>query len=80
MCYLAVNDFVARMIVPHCVILILIFLRTTSVGNDSGVHINNIIASVQGYSEGEVRSAINVLSNEGLIYSTIDEDNFQYAE
>jgi replication factor A2 len=49
---------------------------------DSGVNINTIINDLvsQGYSESEVRSTMNHLSNEGHIYSTIDEDHFQYAE
>jgi DNA replicative helicase MCM subunit Mcm2 (Cdc46/Mcm family) len=49
--------------------------------SDSGVHINQIKASVasQGFSESDVMKAINELSNEGHIYSTIDEQHYQYA-
>ena len=50
--------------------------------SDTGVHINQITGelSTQGYSAGDIRNAINDLSNEGHIYSTIDEDHYQYAE
>jgi hypothetical protein len=50
--------------------------------NDVGVYINTIVADLvsQGYTEGEVRSAVRYLSNEGHIYSTIDENHFQFAE
>ncbi len=48
----------------------------------SGIHVNVIIGQLtsQGYSAGEIKESINTLSNEGLIYSTIDENHFQYAE
>ena len=48
----------------------------------SGIHVNAIIGQLtsQGYSAGEIKNSINTLSNEGLIYSTIDESHFQYAE
>ena len=49
---------------------------------DMGANISDIINSLQsnGYSEGEVRTAIENLSNEGMIYSTIDEAHFQVGE
>lgn len=47
---------------------------------DTGCHISQIIDNIQGHSEGEVRNAINELSNEGHIYSTIDENTYQHAE
>ena len=48
---------------------------------DSGVHVNGVISSVspQGYSTSDIMKAITNLSNEGLIYSTIDDFNYQYA-
>ena len=50
--------------------------------SDSGVHVNQITAQVssRGFNAGDIKNAINNLSNEGHIYSTIDENNFQYAE
>ena len=49
--------------------------------NESGIHISEIAKGVsgQGFSEGDVRNSINHLSNEGHIYSTIDEHHYQYA-
>jgi len=53
-----------------------------SAENDSGIHVNQIVVAgtQKGFSEDEVRGAVSHLSNEGLIYSTIDESHFQYAE
>lgn len=61
---------------------ILIAPSLSTVNSDTGVNINNIIKDLapQGYSESEVKAAVNDLSNEGHIYSTIDEDHFQIAE
>jgi hypothetical protein len=52
------------------------------VNEGSGIHVNTIIGELttQGYSAAEIKDSINTLSNEGLIYSTIDENHFQYAE
>jgi len=61
--------------VIHCI-------KTMGAQSDTGVNvgdINNQLAG-QGYSEKDVRNAINDLSNEGHIYSTIDEEHYQYAE
>lgn len=48
----------------------------------SGIHVDQIIQQVasQGFSAGEIKNVISNLSNEGHIYSTIDENHFQYAE
>mmetsp|Transcript_20092 Transcript_20092/g.42247 ORF Transcript_20092/g.42247 Transcript_20092/m.42247 type:complete len:283 (-) Transcript_20092:295-1143(-) len=48
---------------------------------DGGIHMDQITneLSPQGFAAGDVKSAINHLSNEGHIYSTIDEYHFQYA-
>ena len=50
--------------------------------NDAGVHVNQIteVVTPQGYSAGDIKMAINDLSNEGHIYSTVDENNYQYAQ
>ncbi|EJK52437.1 hypothetical protein THAOC_28285 [Thalassiosira oceanica] len=47
-----------------------------------GKHIDDIVGqlSKKGYSEMDVRNAIAYLSNEGHIYSTIDEDHYKFAE
>ena len=49
----------------------------------SGIHVNDIVAQVSskgGHSAADIKNAINNLSNEGHIYSTIDENHYQYAE
>lgn len=53
-----------------------------SANADAGVHVDAITAQVtqQGYNAGDIKNAINNLSNEGHIYSTVDENNYQYAE
>lgn len=55
---------------------------TISASNDGGVHVDQIAAGIssQGFSSDDVMNAVNYLSNEGHIYSTIDELHFQYAE
>ena len=55
--------------------------RARTASNESGIHISEIAKGVsgQGFSEGDVRNSINHLSNEGHIYSTIDEHHYQYA-
>ena len=61
----------------------ILFFYTFLLANvDTGANIMEIINSLQsnGYSEGEIRNAIESLSNEGMIYSTIDEAHFQVAE
>lgn len=51
-------------------------------GSELGKHIDDIVGqlSKKGYSEMDVRNAIAYLSNEGHIYSTIDEDHYKFAE
>ena len=63
------------------------FLLTTTIlkipaYNDAGAHVNQIteVVTPQGYSAGDIKMAINELSNEGHIYSTVDENNYQYAQ
>jgi len=59
-----------------------LLLQLSLAENDTGVNISMIIEDLapQGYSAGEVRTALNNLSNEGHVYSTIDEDHFSFAE
>ncbi|EJK72901.1 hypothetical protein THAOC_05521 [Thalassiosira oceanica] len=47
-----------------------------------GMHVNDIVgqASQEGFSEVVIRSAMTNLVNEWRIYSTVDEDHYQYAE
>lgn len=54
-------------------------IKTLGARSDNGVHISQITAWCRGYNAGDIKNAINDLSNEGHIYSTIDENNFQFA-
>ena len=49
---------------------------------DAGVHVDQITLQVsqQGYSAGDIKNAINNLSNKLYIYSTVDENHYQYAK
>ena len=51
-------------------------------GGESGAHVDEVVVQVsqKGFSEMDIRNSVTYLSNEGLIYSTIDEDHYQYAE
>ncbi|KAL3791649.1 hypothetical protein ACHAW5_007436 [Stephanodiscus triporus] len=57
-------------------------IKTMGPNSGSGIHVDEITAQVasQGYSAMEIKNVINNLSNEGHIYSTIDENHYQYAE
>ncbi|KAL7531603.1 hypothetical protein ACHAWF_003839 [Thalassiosira exigua] len=56
-------------------------LQNNGADSDSGVSVEDIVRNVSplGFSAGEVRHAMIHLSNEGHIYSTIDEDHYQCA-
>jgi len=49
----------------------------TAYKNDLGISTNEIKAVLPSVSQNEVRKAIEFLSDEGHIYSTIDEDHFK---
>ncbi|KAL7451921.1 hypothetical protein ACHAWC_003678 [Mediolabrus comicus] len=57
-------------------------IRFIGSNNDRGANINLVILQLihRGFSESELRSTVEQLSNEGIIYSTIDERHFQIAE
>eukprot|EP00573_Skeletonema_grethae_P005118 CAMPEP_0201694494 /NCGR_PEP_ID=MMETSP0578-20130828/6743_1 /ASSEMBLY_ACC=CAM_ASM_000663 /TAXON_ID=267565 /ORGANISM="Skeletonema grethea, Strain CCMP 1804" /LENGTH=473 /DNA_ID=CAMNT_0048180181 /DNA_START=49 /DNA_END=1470 /DNA_ORIENTATION=- len=50
--------------------------------SDTGAHVNEIYASLRadGFSEVEVSSALTRLSNEGFVYTTIDDNHFNLAD
>lgn len=50
--------------------------------SDTGAHVNEIIASLQvdGFSEVEVRRALRNLSNDGTVYTTIDENHYNLPD
>lgn len=48
---------------------------------DAGLHINSVVQALRGkYAEGDVRSAVNWLMNEGYLYQTIDNDHARSTE
>lgn len=51
-------------------------MRKTS---PNGTHINEIISSLKTYTDTAIRQAIDYLSEEGHIYSTIDDEHFKFS-
>ena len=50
---------------------------------EDGVYFLDLVAeiSMEGiYQERDFRAALNVLLNEGHVYTTIDDDHFQWSE
>ena len=45
-----------------------------------GWHLSEIIKYFKGHSEGKIKEAIEFLSNEGHIYSTIDDEHFKTTD
>ncbi|KAL7439211.1 hypothetical protein ACHAXM_006625 [Skeletonema potamos] len=62
--------------------IIRVFRRPGVAQTDEGIHINTIVLALQGqgFSGQEISSAVGCLSNEGHLYTTIDEEHYQYAE
>jgi replication factor A2 len=49
--------------------------------NGQGIHVDVAITDLKGsYPEADIRKAIDALSEEGLIYSTVSDDHFQFAQ
>jgi len=50
--------------------------------SESGINVNDVISrlSQKGFYEEEIRSSIFYFTAAGQIYTTIDEDHYQYAE
>ena len=47
--------------------------------SEYGANINDCIRQHPQSSEAEIRQAIDALQSEGMIYSTVNEDNFKCA-
>lgn len=45
--------------------------------SEEGVSIQQLQSQLNGMSEPDIRTAIDFLSSEGHLYSTIDEDHFK---
>ena len=49
--------------------------------NGQGIHVDVVISDLKNsFPEADVRRAIDALSEEGLIYSTVSDDHFQFAQ
>lgn len=59
--------------------LVLSFFKTKGEQSDTGCSIQDVFAAVagQGISESKVREAVDFFSNEGHLYSTIDDDHYK---
>jgi replication factor A2 len=58
---------------------VLNYIRTEDDGSETGVNITECIKAMTSTPESEIRRAIEALSEEGHIYSTISEDNYKFA-
>ncbi|CAF0775509.1 unnamed protein product [Brachionus calyciflorus] len=48
--------------------------------NSEGVHIRDICAHYKNYPESKIREALEFLSTEGHVYSTIDDEHFKSTD
>jgi len=51
--------------------------ETTNRGNESGTSISEVISRLPKYDAASIRGAVEFLSGEGHLYSTIDEEHFK---
>ena len=79
--------FVVPWIVPmYCwstLLTPIIIFPVVSAQSEDGVNVLDIVAELAlegSHHEVECRAALNHLMNEGHIYSTIDDDHFQWSE
>lgn len=54
-----------------------IFEEPFSLQIEQGLHVNQVVQRVVGYSPQQVRDAVEFLVNEGFVYSTIDDDHYR---
>mmetsp|Transcript_37929 Transcript_37929/g.56773 ORF Transcript_37929/g.56773 Transcript_37929/m.56773 type:complete len:291 (-) Transcript_37929:95-967(-) len=60
--------------------VVLDFIKEKGELLEVGADVNECIRSYAGqFSESQIRQAVEKLASEGLIYSTINEDNYKYA-
>jgi len=57
-------------------------LRDLGAQAEDGVYFLDLVAelSLEGYHQRDYEAALNVLLNEGHVYTTIDDDHFQWSE
>jgi hypothetical protein len=56
-----------------------IYSSATTDGSEAGVNIQECFKMMESHPESTIRSAIENLSEEGHIYSTISEDHYKFA-
>merc|ERR1712167_481752 len=56
------------------------FIKQHGNASESGVELGNIIAGVSPQDPQSVKDAIEWLTNEGLVYTTLDDDHFKSTE
>lgn len=54
-----------------------IFEEPSSLSAEAGLHVDEVARRMVGFNKKQVKDAIEFLVNEGLIYSTIDDDHFK---
>lgn len=60
---------------------VLRFIREKSPSSESGPPITDIFRAFKGtYAEQQIRDAVEYLSNEGHVYSTLDDDHFRATD
>ena len=60
---------------------VLNYIQAQSPASESGPRIDQIISKMAGnFNERQVREAVEFLSNEGHVYSTLDEDHFRATD
>eukprot|EP00270_Netrium_digitus_P004676 TRINITY_DN1595_c0_g3_i2.p1 TRINITY_DN1595_c0_g3~~TRINITY_DN1595_c0_g3_i2.p1 ORF type:complete len:316 (+),score=67.26 TRINITY_DN1595_c0_g3_i2:278-1225(+) len=47
--------------------------------NDAGLHYDHVVTRLPMFSKAQIRQAIDFLVNEGLLYSTIDDNHFKHT-
>ncbi|XP_071964590.1 replication protein A 32 kDa subunit-like [Antedon mediterranea] len=55
-------------------------LINAHVGDQSGISISALCSQLKGVSKDAIKNALEFLSNEGHIYSTIDDDHFKSTD
>ncbi|KAH7293791.1 hypothetical protein KP509_28G042500 [Ceratopteris richardii] len=54
-----------------------VFEEPSSLSSEVGLHIDDVARRIPGFTKKQVKDAIEFLVNEGLIYSTIDDDHYK---
>lgn len=54
-----------------------IFEEPSSLNAEAGLHVDEVARRMSGFNKKQVKDAIEFLVNEGLIYSTIDDDHYK---